>query len=207
MPRREITFVVDHYYHIYNRGNNRQSIFFELENYHYFLQRIKKYLFPVMDVVVYCLMPTHYHLLGRPKQLKTSQTSEVLKTPEVSVSRAMQKLGISYTKAINKRFDRVGALFQGAFQAKHIAHINHIKNLCIYIHTNPVKDSLVDLPEDWPHSNYLEWLGEREGTLVDHNFIQQYFEDGDSYQKQVMEYLQTRRLPEDVRLYLQSLQK
>jgi len=208
MPRRETTFVVDHYYHIYNRGNNRQSIFFEPDNYHYFLHRVKKYLLPVMDVIAYCLMPTHYHLLGRVVQSRLeTETSEVSKTSEVSVSRAMQKLSISYTKAINKRFDRVGALFQGAFQAKHIDNENHLKNLCIYIHANPVKDGLVAAPEDWPYSNYPEWLSVRDGIMVDLEFIHQYFEDSGLYQKLVMEYLQTRNLPEDIRFYLQSLQK
>ncbi|RLD07915.1 MAG: transposase [Chloroflexota bacterium] len=224
MPRRATTFVVDHYYHLYNRGNNRQSIFFEPENFYYFLDGIKKYLLPVMDVLAYSLMPTHYHLLGRPKQLKTSevaqiseasqtsevsQTSETSQTSEVSigVSRAMMRLSVSYTKAINKRFDRVGALFQGAFQAKHIDNEYHLKNLCIYIHANPVKDGLIADPEDWPYSNYPEWLDERESVLVDREFVRQYFGDAAAYQKLVMEYLKTKILPEDVRLHLQSLQK
>ena len=123
------------------------------------------------------------------------------------VSRAMQKLGISYTKAINKRFDRVGALFQGAFQAKHIDNEHYLKNLCVYIHTNPAKDGLVADPEDWPYSNYSEWIDERESVLVDREFVRQYFGDALTYQKLVMEYLRAKVLPEDVRLYLQSLQK
>ena len=99
MPRREIPFVPDIYYHFYNRGNNRQAIFFEPENYLFFLRRFRKYLVPFVDVLVYCLMPTHYHILVRVKQ----QTSEVLKTSDVSkqVSLAMQKFIISYTKAMN----------------------------------------------------------------------------------------------------------
>ena len=117
------------------------------------------------------------------------------------------RLSVSYTKAINKRFDRVGSLLQGAFQAKHIDNENHLQNLCIYIHANPVKDGLVATPEDWPYSNYLEWLDERNSTLIDPKFIHQYFENPVSYQELVMEYLQTKNLPEDIRLYLQSLQK
>jgi len=110
MPRRVIPFLPNQYYHFYNRGNNRQTVFFEQDNYLYFLRGVKKYLCAQVDILAYCLMPTHYHILGRVKQ---QQTSEVFKTSEVSVSRnvslAMQKLGISYTKAINKRFSRVGA--------------------------------------------------------------------------------------------------
>lgn len=170
MPRRVAPFIPGSYYHIYNRGNNRQAIFFEGDNYQYFLKGVKRYLRPVVSVLAYCLMPTHFHLLARvlyPQ--KKPQKSEVFKTSDFStgISRAMQSLSISYTKAINKRFDRVGALFQGSYQSKLIENHSHLLNLCIYIHANPVKDGLVDNLEDWPYSNYLEWVGERTGTLVD----------------------------------------
>jgi REP-associated tyrosine transposase len=146
MPRRTIPFAPDVYYHCYNRGNNRQTVFFEPDNYLYFLSGITKYLVPVVNVVAYCLMPTHYHILVKIRQ----QTSEVFKTSEVSaqVSLAMQKFLISYTKAINRRFERVGSLFQGQFRAKPIQTYPHLLNLCVYIHANPVKDGLVALPED-----------------------------------------------------------
>ena len=117
MPRRYLTFSPEEYYHLYNRGVNRQEIFFEPDNYRFFLERVERYLIPVMDLVAYCLMPTHYHLLVCIK------TSEVFKTSEVS--KAMMKLAVSYTKAVNKRYDRVGPLFQGAFQAKHIDCLNY----------------------------------------------------------------------------------
>jgi hypothetical protein len=116
----------------------------------------------------------------------------------------MQKLSISYTKAINKRFDRVGALFQGAFQSKLIQNHNHLLNLCIYIHANPVKDGLVTSPEDWQYSNYLEWIGERGGALVDLAFIRQHFDTPKAYHSRIREYVLTRYLPEDVRVYLRS---
>ena len=203
MPRRATPFAPDVYYHFYNRGNNRRAVFFQLENYLYFLKGLKKYLAPVATVIVYCLMPTHYHILVRLKR-----SSEVFKTSEVSkqVSLAMQKFLISYTKAINKRFSRVGSLFQGQFQAKPIETYSHLLNLCVYIHANPVKDGLVTLPEDWIYSNYLDWLGQRDGTLVDREFIQENFGSPKEYQTLVMEYIQTRYLPDDVRKYLQSLE-
>ena len=203
MPRRMTPFVSDIYYHFYNRANNRQAIFFEQDNYLYFLGGIKKYLVPVVKIVAYCLMPTHYHIL-----VKIKQTSEVLKTSEVSkqVSHAMQKFLISYTKAINKRFQRVGALFQGQFQAKPIKTYSHLLNLCIYAHSNPVKDGLVASPEDWIYSNYLEWLGQRDGQLVDKEFIQEHFGSPAEYQELVMQFVRTRYLPDDVRKYLQSFE-
>jgi putative transposase len=211
MPRRSIPFLPDQYYHFYNRGNNRQAVFFERENYLYFIKGIKKYMREHVDILVYSLMPTHYHILGRVKgktsEFPEQQTSEFLKNSEVSgiVSKAMMRLGVSYTKAINKRFSRVGALFQGQFQGKPIQHYNHLLNLCVYIHANPVKDGLVALPEDWEFSNYLEWMNLREGTLVNREFIEDNFGTRQEYQKLVMEYIKTRNLPDDVRKYVQGL--
>ena len=208
MPRRTTLFVPDIYYHFYNRGNNRQAVFFESDNYLYFLSGVKKYLLPVAHIVAYCLMPTHYHILVRIRQ-----TSEVFKTSEVlgkevsrQVSLAMQKFLISYTKAINKRFSRVGSLFQGQFQAKPIQTYSHLLNLCIYIHANPVKDGLVALPEDWIYSNYLEWLGQRDETLVDREFIQEHFGSPTEYQELVMHFVKIRYLPDDVRKYLEAFE-
>jgi len=206
MPRRVIPFLPNQYYHFYNRGNNRQTVFFEQDNYLYFLRGVKKYLCAQVDILAYCLMPTHYHILGRVKQ---QQTSEVFKTSEVSVSRnvslAMQKLGISYTKAINKRFSRVGALFQGQFQSKPITTYSHLLNLCVYTHANPVKDGLVLLPEDWEYSNYLEWMGMRNGKLVNREFIRENFGTPEEYKKLVMEYIRTRYLPDEFWNYLKGI--
>lgn len=210
MPRRAVPFLPDQYYHFYNRGNNRQAVFFERDNYLYFLRGLKKYLREYVEILVYCLMPTHYHILVRIRQ-----TSEVFKTSEVSgkevltskaVSLAMQKFGISYTKAINKRFERVGALFQGQFQAKPVQNYNHLLSLCVYIHANPVKDGLVFLPEEWEFSNYLEWMNLREGTLVNREFIEDNFGTPEEYKRLVMDYVKTRNLPDDVRKYLQGLE-
>ena len=204
MPRRLIPFVPELHYHIYNRGNNRERIFFESDNYLYFLKKIKEYLVPVADVLVYCLMPTHYHIVAR---VKPKQTSEILKTSDVAdeVSKAMMKLSVSYTKAINKRFQRAGVLFQGQFQAKPILTSYYLLNLCRYIHGNPVKDGLIADVSQWQYSNYLEWIGERDGKLVDKAFVQDNFDTPDEYRKFVLEYLRTRQLPDDVQRYLDLL--
>jgi putative transposase len=117
----------------------------------------------------------------------------------------MMKLSVSYTKAINKRFQRVGVLFQGQFQAKPILTSSYLLNLCRYIHGNPVKDGLVADITQWPYSNYLEWIGERDGKLIDKTFVQDNFDPPDEYRKFVQEYLRTRQLPDDIQRYLDSL--
>jgi len=204
MPRREIIFEEGCYYHFYNRGNNRNVVFFEPENYDFFLRRWEKYISPYLDTIVYALLPTHYHILVRVKTI--TKTSEVFKTSEVSpaISKALQKFSISYTKAINKRYERVGALFQGAYKVKPVSSVSYLLHLCRYIHGNPVKDGLVADPADWAYSNYLEWIGEREGSLFDPDFFSEYVGNPADYRDFVFDDLLGRDLPEDIRFSLEG---
>jgi len=219
-------------YQITANPREPETIFFEPENYLYFLKKIKKYILPVADVVVYCLMPTHYHIVGKVKpqtsdgtqnsevseflgeslSLQTQiseflENSEILKPKPSPISVAMMRLSVSYTKAINKRFGRTGVLFQGQFHAKPVLNQTYLLNLCRYIHANPVKDGIVADISQWQYSNYLEWIGERNGTLVNREFIGEYFDDAAHYREFVWEYLKSRDLPDDVRKYLDSLEK
>jgi REP element-mobilizing transposase RayT len=70
-----------HFYHVYNRGNNKQPIFFERRNYIHFLSLFKKYLSGYADVYAYCLMPNHFHFLIKVKELP--QTTVVFQTTVV----------------------------------------------------------------------------------------------------------------------------
>ena len=98
----------------------------------------------------------------------------------------------------------MGSLFQGQFQARPIQNYSHLLNLCVYIHANPVKDSLVSAPEDWIYSNYLEWLGQRDSTRIDCDFLKSHFGSPSEYQALVMRFVKTRYLNEDIRKYLQA---
>ena len=159
MPRRLIPFCVGSYYHLYNRGVNRGLIFFNEDNYEFFLHNIRRYLLPVVEIAAYCLMPNHYHLLIFPKE-----TSEVGAISEVSS--AMMRLSVSYTKAINYRFDRVGPLFQGAFQSKHIDTSTYLWQIIGYIHLNPVEAGLVKSPENWLYSSWKAYQGIKAPSLL-----------------------------------------
>ena len=117
----------------------------------------------------------------------------------------MKRLLISYTKAINKRFSRVGSLFQGAFRAKAITDSRTLLQVCVYIHANPVKDGLVSDPCDWPYSNYPEWIGERDGTLVDREFIRSEFAEPAEYRQLVCNYLKAGSMPGPVCNHLAAL--
>ena len=72
MPRRYLTFCPGEYYHFYNRGVNRELIYYDDDNYAHFLWNIQRYLMPVANIGAYCLMPNHYHLL-----IVVKETSEV----------------------------------------------------------------------------------------------------------------------------------
>jgi putative transposase len=153
MPGRSTDFLAGQYYHLYNRGHNRQNIFFERENYSFFLRQVRHYLTTQgIDIVAYCLMPNHYHFLVH------LQRDHIL-------SMAMQALSVSYTKAINRRYARSGALFQGRFQAIEVDSAGYVVALSRYIHLNPVKAGLVLTPEAWEFSSYQEYAGTRPGTL------------------------------------------
>jgi putative transposase len=194
MPRRGVELRAGEYYHLYNRGNNRGPIFFERESYLFFLRRVRRYLLPVLDVLAYCLMPTHYHFLAHIKS-QTHQTTEVAQTgleglqQEFSpTSRAMMRFSVSYTKAINNRYDRVGSLFQGAFQAKWIDSVTYLTHLSRYIHLNPVLAGYGAAPEEWEFSSYPEYIGLREGTLPKPESVLAHFPSKEAYRQFIESY-------------------
>lgn len=179
MPRRETPLISGQYYHVYNRGNNRQDIFLDRANYVFFLKRLRKYLIglaadPWVTIVAYCLMPNHFHLL--------------VQLHDELFSRRMQRHSISYTKAINKRYHRIGALYQGQFQAIHIDSNDYLLHLSRYIHLNPVTAHLVRRPEDWEFSSYREYMGLRHGTLVDPGIVLGQFRTTEEYRQFVTAY-------------------
>jgi putative transposase len=87
MARREVTFLPEQFYHIYNRGNNRQSVFLGDENYSFFLRRLDHYFTPVhAEIAAYCLMPNYFHLLIRlSKEISKRSSSKPTGTSATSV--------------------------------------------------------------------------------------------------------------------------
>jgi len=175
MPYRSVELRAGECYHIYNRGNNYSDIFFERQNYLYFLRQMRKYLVSdVLDIIAYCLMPNHYHLL--------------LRLNADTFSRPMQRLALSYTKAINKRYGRVGSLFQGRFKALHVDRNEYLLHLSRYIHLNPVMAGRVRKPEDWEFSSYQEFVGMRDGKLPKPDVVLSQFPSPDAYRAFVESY-------------------
>jgi putative transposase len=191
MPPRKNPFVKGHYYHIYNRGSGRQPIFFEEENYHYLLRLFKKYaLVEEVTVIAYSLMPNHYHFLVR-------------QDGETPAGLLFQRVFNAYSKAINKKYGRTGTLFQGRYHCIMLTKTSHLFQLCRYIQANPVKAGLVSTPEEWPLSNFREWIGRRSGTLWDQDFVGTNFGSAAEYADFVHKYIESRReLPEEIKPFL-----
>lgn len=181
-----INWLPDHYYHLYNRGARKVTIFRDGENYLFALSRIKKYLRESdLAMIAYCLMPNHYHLLVRQQS-------------EDPAGLLPQRVFNSYTKAYNHRYAHSGTLFEGRYKAVHVVSDSHLRHLCRYIHANPVKDGMVSNLVDWPYSNYLEWIGLRQGILVDYKFIEVFFENSKIYREFVDDYLTMHQLPREL---------
>ena len=191
MPRRKVQFAQGQFYHIYNRGAGRQPIFQEAENYLFLLRRVKEYAGALdVAVIAYCLLPNHYHFLLR-------------QDGQAPAGRFPQQVFNSYTKAFNKRYERTGTLFEGPCKAIHVDREEYLLHLCRYIHANPVKHGIVSDLEQWPYSNYLEWIDVRQGTLVDRALVQAHFGRAESYRRFVLDYLDALdKLPPGIEEYL-----
>ncbi len=159
-----------HYYHVYNRGCNREAIFIVEDNYRYLLQQAKRILSDSsVGIIAYCLMPNHYHFFLRSDS-------------EDAISRFIQRLFSGYTQAFNKQQKRHGTLFEGRAKSIEVGNDQYAVHLCRYIHLNPVAARLVSQPEEWPYSNYLEWTGKRQGALIDRDFVQHYYPQPGDYE-------------------------
>lgn len=137
------------YYHIYNRGNNRENLFREERNYHHFLKLYARYVAPVADTFAYCLLKNHFHLLVRIKA-----SGEHDQPQARNPSRQFGHLFNAYSKAINKAYNRTGSLFEHPFERKQVVSERHLLRLVSYIHHNPQRHSLIADFRAWPYSSY-----------------------------------------------------
>ncbi len=146
-------------YHIYNRGNDKQFIYFNNENYQFFLRKLKTHLAPCSEILCYCLMPNHFHLMiYTPPDFDAHKFSNNFK---IMIS--------SYTRAVNNQEKRTGSLFQQNSKAKCLSgdvNSEGYPQICFnYIHQNPLRAELVDKIEDWEYSSFKDYAGFRKGTL------------------------------------------
>ena len=165
MPQRKTIFAPDNYYHVFNRGVEKRIIFHNKQDHQVFLDILTYYLKFVkksplnilgrtaltqtgvfqkeITLVAYCLMPNHFHLLLKQKN-------------KDSITKFMQRIGTTYALYFNKKYKRVGSLFQGRFKAKQLDTEPYLLQTTKYIHLNSTftKPGLVK----YPWSSYRKFL-------------------------------------------------
>jgi len=157
-----IPFEIGNYYHIYNRGNNKDLIFIEKENYYYFLRLMKKYLAPIADIYSYCLIPNHFHLILKIKD--KNELPDAIISLKTKLHQPFSNMFNTYTKAINKKYNRKGSLFQEHLKRKLIKNEEYLINLITYINTNPTKHEIGDF-STYEFSSYKALISKRPTLL------------------------------------------
>lgn len=141
------------FYHLYNRGLNKHTIFHRQKDYEKLLDKLSSLLLEGDWIIyAYCLMPNHYHLLVEQR-----------KTP---IAKLIGRLFTSYGVYFNKKYQRQGPLFQDRFKSKIVQKDSYFLEVSRYIHLNPVNANLVKTPEDYPFSSLGEYLGKYQRNII-----------------------------------------
>lgn len=214
MSIRKVKLVSGENYHIYNRGNSKQKIFLDKEDYLRFIgllyacnqkDNLKidnlnkgQTLYdidrgePLVDIGAYCLMPNHFHLL-------------ITQSEDDGISNFIQKLGTSYSMYFNKKYKRTGSLFEGKFKSQHLNQDSYLKYIFSYIHLNPIKllqkdwkqegiknkKEAIDYLNTYFYSSYLDYIGTSriQNKILDIKSFPEYFPDTKSFLREIFEWL------------------
>jgi putative transposase len=159
-------------YHLYNRGNNKQPIFFSAENYLFFLRKINAQVRPVCDILCWSLMPNHFHFIIHAKEESCVSRPTFGGKPMQELSYRLGVLLSSYSQAINKQNGTTGSLFQQKTKYKNLSEAKHYLIECMhYIHQNAFRAGLVNRIEYWPYSSFLDYAGLRQGILCNKSLL------------------------------------
>lgn len=162
MPKKKRIWYPGAIYHIMSRGNQKQELFRNKIDYHYYLNILKlvKKDYPY-SLSSYCLMKNHIHLQ--------------IKTKGIEIWKIMRQINLYYAKYFNKKYNLVGHVFQGRYKSKLIVDVAYDIGLSRYIHLNPVTAKIVSKPENYNWSSYKIYLGEKKNNLVDVDNILSYY--------------------------------
>ncbi|HLB66191.1 MAG TPA: transposase [Candidatus Saccharimonadales bacterium] len=201
MPSKHIqkTYVEDSYYHIYNRGVEKRVIFIDNEDYTVFLSMLKRHLskkhqwdkqgreYPNyhegITLLAFCLMPNHFHLLVYQKE------------DRFVITKLMRSVCTAYTMYFNRKYKRVGHLFQERFKASLIQEDVYLQHISRYIHLNP------DNYQQWQYSSLQYYLGEKSSSWLDPNPILSLFK-GENYLRFMEDYRDHRQMLKDLKSQL-----
>ncbi len=194
MPAKNIvkTYVKDGYYHVYNRGVEKRIIFEEEQDYNVFLNYLKTSLSKPPDpetlavkftlkgdtfkgiprqpknfrkkikLIAYCLMPNHFHILLQQHE-------------EGAMANLMQSILTRYSMYFNKKYKRVGKLFQGAYKAVLVDNDAYLLHLSRYIHRNPAEYAEYADNLKKAYSSYSCYLEPKQKSWVNPNIVLDFF--------------------------------
>lgn len=143
------------YFHIYNRGVNREDLFKSEKNYSQFLEKYSYYCSEILETLAYCLLKNHFHLLARVR--------ENVEVPRRDGKEGMFRLNASkqlghcfnaYAQSINSAYKRTGPLFESPFERKWVDDKSYLRHMVFYCHSNPVHHGFTKDVRDWEHSSY-----------------------------------------------------
>lgn len=194
MPYRKVPLATGEYYHVFNRGVARTPIYINARDYTRFIQVLSYYRYAgiqqkfsagatisigednprLVDIIAYCLMPNHFHLLIKQKV-------------ENGIVHFISNLCNSYSKYFNTKNKRVGTLFQGPFKAVHIETEEQLLHVNRYIHINPLVSFIVKDINAYRWSSFSEYLGDGESNLCEKDIIMHNFSTSDLYKKFVLD--------------------
>lgn len=165
----------DALYHVMNRGQSRQDIFFQDDDYEEFFKIIAEANHHwKIQVYAYCLMRNHYHIC--------------LGTPQGNISRAMRHIDGVYTQRYNRAHHVDGPLFRGRYKAIIIDSEEYLGSVVRYIHLNPVKAKVVEKPQEYPWSSHKFYLKpDRRPQWLKTNKLLESFDGPKGFQEYVME--------------------
>lgn len=155
-------------YHIYNRGVNRQTIFFTDQHYHLFLNLMSKYLLAHCHILSYSLLPNHFHLALKVKDEIDNEDDTT--DDEVILgqlfSKQLQKLMIAYAMIVNKQEQRTGALFGSRIKRIEVTDDDYLKYLIFYCHYNPEKHNYCQSFKDYRFHSYNAIISQNKTNLA-----------------------------------------
>lgn len=203
MPGRNVRkiYLPDTFYHVYNRGVNKEAIFLDNEDYRVFLNLFKRLLavepqrnsqgrlmpniHGTIELNAYCLMPNHFHMLVHQKT-------------STAITKLFQSVSTSYAMYFNKKYKRVGHVFQSCFRAALINREDYLNWIISYIHLNPTNF------EKWSYSSLPFYLGNKEADWLSPIDNFQSFENSDKYLYYLSELVKSKKYSIDTRQFLNT---
>jgi putative transposase len=143
-------------HHVLQRGHDKQPVFFEKDDYEFYLRILRKWTAKFgVKVYGYCLMTNHVHFVLDPG-------SDVQ-----SLGKAMKRVSGKFTRRINRLHERSGTLWNGRFNSSPIQTDEYLLACCRYIDLNPVSAGMVKHPGDYPWSSFRQKTGDSTTAWID----------------------------------------